>query len=218
MLRFLVADDHALVRQGLVGLLRDAHPDWTFEQAANLDDALEILASVPMDILILDLDMPGMNRGSSIQAIREVYPELRIAIQTGTEDRTVILECLSAGAHGYMLKSDAVSLLVFAIDQILGGQIYVPATLARISPSTGAITRLVTTTTQPVRACPTGFTNRQFDVLKLLAEGRSTKDIARQLNLGVGTVKVHLAGVYRVLNARTRMEAVIKARKFEIKV
>ena len=213
MMRFLVADDHALVRQGMAGLLRDAHPDWVFEEAATLDDALEILARGPVDILVLDLNMPGMDRSASILALREVYPDMRIAIQTATEDRAVILECLSAGAHGYMLKSDAVSQLVFAIDQILGGHIYVPAALARIAPNGGASLRLAQMPAQP-QARPSGFTPRQFEVLQLLAEGRSTKDIARRLDLGVGTVKVHLAGVYRVLGARNRMEAVVKASKF----
>jgi DNA-binding NarL/FixJ family response regulator len=207
-MNLLVADDHALVRQGLLRLMADAHPGWQFDEAGTLDEALTILTAKPVDLLVLDLNMPGMDRETSLHALREGYPETRIAILTGNEDRSVILECLSAGVHGYILKSDAVTQLVFALESVLAGHVYVPP----------ALTRLVHVPEQvPHPASPpqrvAGFTPRQREVLVLLAEGRSTKDIARRLDLGVGTVKVHLAGVYRVLGAQNRMEAVVKAGK-----
>jgi DNA-binding NarL/FixJ family response regulator len=207
-MNLLVADDHALVRQGLLRLMADAHPDWQIDEAGTLDEALAVLSAKPVDLLVLDLNMPGMDRDTSLHALREGYPETRIAILTGNEDRSVILECLSAGVHGYILKSDAVTQLVFAIESVLAGHVYVPPSL----------TRLVQVPDHAPQPAPppqrvAGFTPRQREVLVLLAEGRSTKDIARRLDLGVGTVKVHLAGVYRVLGAQNRMEAVVKAGK-----
>ena len=131
-MKILVADDHALLRQGFSVMLRDTHPDWTFFEAGTLDEALEILAGDPIDLLVLDLNMPGMDRTTSLQALRETYPDVRVAVLTATEDRSVILECMAAGAHGYILKSDAVDQLVLAIDTILQGQVYVPPALTRI--------------------------------------------------------------------------------------
>jgi DNA-binding NarL/FixJ family response regulator len=201
----LVADDHALVRQGLVRLLKDAHSDWRFGEAGTLDETIEALSGAPHDLLVIDLNMPGMEGSASLQALREAYPTTRIAVLTGAEDRATILDCLSAGVHGYILKSDAVGHLVEAIETVMRGQVYVPQ----------ALTRIVQARPAPQPASAT-LTPRQFEVLQLLAEGRSTKDIARRLDLGVGTVKVHLAGVYRALGAQNRMEAVVKAGKFKL--
>lgn len=245
----LIADDHALVRHGLTGLMRDAHPDWKLAEAASLDETLDNLAVGSADLLLIDLKMPGMDAGTSLAALRDAYPDMRIAVLTGTDDRDVILECLAAGVHGYILKSDAAEQLLSAIDMILGGHVYVPAALTRIvrsaappaqpaerrvaeaarapSPSRPDVSNVQSLANVPslasvqppqsVQSIPgQSVTPRQLDVLKLLAEGRSTKDIARQLNLGVGTVKVHLAGVYRALGARNRMEAVVRAGKFKL--
>ena len=212
MRKLLVADDHALVREGVVGLLQEHHSDWTFEEAGTLDQTLAVLSAQSIDLLLLDLNMPGMEMGASVQVLRECYPATRIAVLTGNDDRSTILECMAAGAHGYLLKCDAVGQLMTAIDAVLQGQIYVPPSLAQIGRGSTVSLMMKPLGQQPAQ----GFTPRQADVLRLLAEGRSTKDIARRLNLGVGTIKVHLAGVYRVLGARNRTEAVVKASKVQL--
>jgi DNA-binding NarL/FixJ family response regulator len=258
----VIADDHALLRQGLIVLMRDAHPDWTFGEAASFDEALEQLAMEPVELLLIDLHMPGMEGSRTLQALREVYPQSRIAVLTGTEDRATILDCLGAGVHGYILKSDAAETMLGAIETLLVGGVYVPPMITRIagaagkallpaaaasppgggvaaaagaaaSPGAMALTP-VAAAAQPASGTasgavpaagaagpgsmgkPAGLTPRQIDVLKLLAEGRSTKDIARGLNLGLGTVKVHLAGVYRALGASNRMEAVVRAGRLKL--
>ncbi len=245
----LIADDHALLRQGLIVLMRDAHPTWTFGEAASFDEALEQLSQAPVDLLLIDLRMPGMEGSRTLQALREVYPQSRIAVLTGTDDRATILDCLGAGVHGYILKSDAAESMLGAIETLLAGGVYVPSMLTRLAgvaakplpsgapPSSGAPAVGVPQAAAPPAAVPpaalspgaapqppqgaqaarpAGLTPRQIDVLKLLAEGRSTKDIARTLNLGLGTVKVHLAGVYRALGASNRMEAVVRAGRLKL--
>lgn len=222
-MKVLIADDHALMRHGLIGLMRDAFPGWQFAEAASLDEALERLAQHPADFMLIDLKMPGMDAGTSLAALRDVYPDMRVAVLTATEEREVILECLSAGVHGYILKSDAAEQLLLAIGMILDGQVYVPAALTRVVRSAGGAIAAPNAASRPTSIATMmldaprvqGLTARQLDVLKLLAEGRSTKDIARRLNLGIGTVKVHLAGVYRALGARNRMEAVVRAGRFK---
>jgi DNA-binding NarL/FixJ family response regulator len=167
-------------------------------------------------------------------ALREVYPQTRVAVLTGTEDRATILDCLGAGVHGYILKSGAAETMLQAIETLLAGGVYVPAMITRVAAaappmahphgpghaSTSAATEPALSPLAaaggPVLAKPAGLTPRQIDVLKLLAEGRSTKDIARGLNLGLGTVKVHLAGVYRALGASNRMEAMVRAGRLKL--
>jgi DNA-binding NarL/FixJ family response regulator len=218
----VIADDHALMRQGLILLMRDPHPDWIFGEAASLDEVLAAFGRAPVDLLLMDLRMPGMAGGQSLHALRESHPRTRVAVLTATEDRATILECLAAGVHGYILKSATAAHMLAAIETLLEGGVYVPPMLAHLIAAAG-----------PRPAAEGGFhggdapggdgrgnggsvrmagmTPRQTDVLNLLAEGLSTKDIARRLDLGLGTVKVHLAGVYRALNASNRMEAVVRA-------
>ncbi len=235
-MRVLIADDHALLRQGLILLMRDAHPDWVFGEAASFDETLEQLSQAPADLLLIDLHMPGMDGSRTLLALREVYPQSRVAVLTGTEDRATILDCLGAGVHGYILKSGAAATMLQAIETLLAGGVYVPAMITRVAsaslptahphahdaghaptyvPSEQAASPFPAAGVAGL-AKPGGLTPRQIDVLKLLAEGRSTKDIARGLNLGLGTVKVHLAGVYRALGASNRMEAMVRAGRLKL--
>jgi DNA-binding NarL/FixJ family response regulator len=209
----VVADDHTLVRQGLLALLRVGHSEWSFREADTLDEALEHLADGRPDLLVIDLQMPGMDGGASLAALREAHPDLKIVVLTASEQRETILESLAAGVHGYVLKSETPEQLLRAIDTILGGGVYVPAALTRMVQ--GGRTTPTPRPAVPPQQRP-ALTPRQVEVLNLLAEGRSTKEIAQRLNLGLGTVKVHLAGVYRALGAHNRMEAVVKAGRFRL--
>ena len=208
-MRVVIADDHALLREGLVGFLHGAFPDWEFFQAGRLDEASQAVSDNAADLLIIDLEMPGMNGCESLEPLRRVHPELKVAVLTATEDRTTILDCLAAGVHGYILKLDATDELLTALRTILDGGVYAPAALSKMSrsavPGAASAMRARHETTMPT------LTARQMDVMTLLAEGLSTKMIARRLSLGVGTVKVHLAALYRALDVHTRMEAVVKA-------
>lgn len=212
-MKILIADDHALLRQGLRQLLADENPEYEFAEADGLDTALDVLAGSGGDMLLIDLGMPGMAGAESLRAIREAHPATRIAVLTGSDERATILECLGAGVHGYILKSAPVEEIQRAIATILAGGVYV-------APS---VTQLGQEVPQPLHAprveLPVDmprFTMRQLDVLRLLAEGRSTKEIARELDLGPGTVKIHLAAIFRALHASNRTEAVILAAKLKL--
>jgi DNA-binding NarL/FixJ family response regulator len=209
-MRVVIADDHALLRESLVGFLRGAFPTWEFGQAGSLDEAKARLAETSTNLLIIDLEMPGMQGSESLEPLRAENPEVKMAVLTATEDRSVILGCLAAGVHGYILKLDATDELLTAIRTIMDGGVYVPAALSRVIRSAGSTTPPTISRPRPPVTVPT-LTARQQDVMTLLAEGLSTKMIARRLSLGVGTVKVHLAALYRALDVHTRMEAVVKA-------
>jgi DNA-binding NarL/FixJ family response regulator len=224
-MKVLIADDHALVRQALRQLLGDeelglAKTDraLSFTEADGFDAALESLAANGADLMLIDLSMPGMAGAASLRALREAHPQTKIVVVTGWEDRATILECLSAGVHGYVLKSFAPDQIVQAIEIILAGGVYVPPEIANVRTAEAARENgglkagLPAASATPANA---RFTKRQLDVLQLLGEGRSTKEIARALELSEGTVKVHLAAIYRSLNARNRTEAVALAGKLQ---
>ena len=208
--RILIADDHTLIRQALIGLLSEVFPDWEFRQAGDLHSVERELGDDDVDLLVTDLGMPGMSGRASLRELRVKYPQLRVAVLTSRDDHGTILDCLGAGVHGYILKVDAADQLLLAVRTILAGGIYLPATLSQVihdtQPESAALPVPL-----PMAESPAGLTGRQQEVLDLLAQGRSTKDIARRMQLGIGTVKVHLTGVYRALGARNRTEAVAKA-------
>jgi DNA-binding NarL/FixJ family response regulator len=216
-MRLLIADDHPLVRRGLVELLRGAHPEWTFCEASCFDEVIRCCQEDAIDLASIDLLMPGLDGPGALAGFRADFPEVRLVILTGADDRAAMMECVTAGVHGYVLKSSAADHLVRAVEMVIDGGIYLPSILAgafQVAAGPAANSAAMPDWGAPRSLTEIhGLTARQRDVLDLLAQGCSTKDIARRLNLGVGTVKVHLAGVYKTLGARNRMEAVVKAGK-----
>lgn len=209
-MRILLADDHALFRHGLRLLLDDAVEITRFDEAGSLDAALEILESSPApDLMLFDLRMPGMAGGATLRALRAQCPDAKLAVVSASEAREDILDALGAGAHGYIPKSSSPEQLLAALRLIISGGIYVPPALAAVANSEPAERRPTARAAVPIE--PIRLTDRQNEVMALLAEGMSTKEIARELDRGEGTVKIHLAAIYRALNARNRTEAVILA-------
>lgn len=224
-MKVLIADDHALVRHALRLLLsgqelRLSKEGVSFLEADGFDAALEAVAAHEVELLLIDLSMPGMAGAVSLRALREAHPKTKIVVITGWEDRATMLECLGTGVHGYVLKSSATEQIVHAIEVILAGGVYVPPEIANVAitdaPRENGNGKDKAPPILPMPGAGAGrFTKRQLDVLQLLGQGRSTKEIARALELSEGTVKVHLAAIYRGLNARNRTEAVALASKLQ---
>lgn len=208
--RVLIADDHALFRKGLKLLLADSFPKADLRDVDSLDAALEFLSGSPVDLAILDLRMPGMNGAESLRAVREAYPETSVLVLSGSDARHDVLSALGAGVHGYVVKASPDAEVLAAIERVRRGQVYVPPQLA--SP----VAAEPPPTSDPTPAAFEGLTPRQKDVLRLLAKGKSNKEIARDLDLAEGTVKIHLAAVLRFLKARNRTEAAVLAARFKI--
>ena len=209
-MRVILADVQSLTRQGIVSLLSDTFPDWSFLHSSSLAETMKHLEAakggMSVGLAIVDLDLPGLDGSAGIRILHEACPALRIALLTNTDDWNTIVDCVAAGAHGYLLKADASDQLVRAMQILLSGSVYLPRQLSeREPPASGACGALVPSVMARLTA-------RQRDVLTLLVDGRSTKDIAKNLNLGIGTVKVHLAGIYRALAVRNRAEAVARFR------
>ncbi|MEJ0023615.1 MAG: response regulator transcription factor [Alphaproteobacteria bacterium] len=202
-LRVLIADDHELFRDGLRSLVEDALNAEEVRQASSLDEALDLLAEdTAPDLLILDLRMPGVSGTEAFAALRDALPATKVVVMSASESREDILSALSGGVHGYIPKSLSASQIEAALRDVLGGRIYAPAALGQRLP-----------TAQETRPLPTsveGLTSRQRDVLAQLMKGQSSKEIARALSIAEGTVKIHLAAIYRAVGVRTRAEAIAK--------
>ncbi len=212
----LIAEPHALIRHALMALLHQAGPSWQCDDvdpsepntSAYMTLFHRIQETAPR-LVLLDLGLCGLD---GLRQLRLHFPLTLFAVLSDQSDRAAILSCLEAGAQGYILKTTSPEQFVRALQTILSGGLFAPASLSVTPLHAPAPPPASTLAARPLPAL-THLTERQRDVFELLAEGCATKTIARRLDLAVGTVKVHLAGIYRALGASSRLEAVAKAHR-----
>jgi len=204
----LIADRMTFFRHGMIDLLKDSRPAWRLAEASSFDAVLVQLRESSPELVLLDLQLPGMGGADGVGRLRALCPAASIAVLAESDERATILECLGAGAQGYVLRTASPSQFLRALETILSGGVFAPASLTGMALRAPAPAARAETDTRPMLV---SLTDRQRDVFQLLAEGCATKTIARRLDLAVGTVKVHLAAIYRVLGAHSRMEAMAKA-------
>jgi DNA-binding NarL/FixJ family response regulator len=203
----LMAEAHMLVRHALVALLREARPGWTCDDVEGLDELRAKIQETSPTLVLIDLRLCGPE---GLRQLRIAFSNTTFVVLSDQDDRASILACLEAGAQGYILKSSSPDQFVRALETILTGGLFAPASLSgtpihppvSLHPSELKLSPLLS-----------HLTERQRHVFELLAEGCATKTIARRLDLAVGTVKVHLAGIYRTLGASSRLEALAKAHR-----
>jgi DNA-binding NarL/FixJ family response regulator len=196
-MRIVLADDHELFRRGFRLALEERFGDAVFVECGSLPRVMSALAEGMSHLVSLDLDMPGMDGAASIVRLRQAYPELRIVVTSGEEDRSVMLEALGAGANGYIAKTMPTDDVLAAIERVVAGEIFLPATVARLS------------STPPQK--PAELPPRQRQVAEKLAQGLPTKAIAHELGMSDSTVKVHLSAIYKTWGVSSRYEAVLRA-------
>jgi DNA-binding NarL/FixJ family response regulator len=204
-LRVLIADDHELFRSGLKQLLIDELSADDVREAETLDQAIELLTiEGAVDLILVDLRMPGMSGAEALAALRDGFPEAKVAVVSAWEERAEILSALGAGVHGYVPKSLPSAEIANALRSILAGNIFVPPAIGKREP--GASLDPVA----PAASASDKLTIRQKEVLNELLKGQASKEIARTLDIAEGTVKIHLAAIYRALGVRTRAEAIAR--------
>ena len=210
-LRVLIADDHEMVRiamrYGLSGLA-DAI-EWL--EAGDAAQAQRILEKEPaLDLALIDINMPGANGIDWIRQMRQRHPLLPLLVMSATEDARTVRALIDLGIAGFIPKSDSSAVILQAVRLVLAGGTYAPLRLL-MQDSAPAHAMLRSHGGVPTVA---GLTERQQEVLALLARGLPNKLIARELGLSESTVKVHLLAIYRVLSVRNRTEAVVAAQAF----
>ena len=200
-MRVLIADDHPLVRDALARTLRCVQPEAEVLEAADFASALRVLQTDAPELALVDLHMPGMERVDGVRRLRLLCPGVPLVVASGEDDPAVIRAALAAGAVGFLPKAESPDVLQQALRLVLGGGTYTPPqALADLQPGAAP------------RPDASGLTPRQTDVLRCLMRGQPNKLIARELGLTEGTVKIHIAAILRVLQARNRTEAVVVAR------
>lgn len=205
-LRIVFADDHRLVREALAPFIQRLAPTVRLDEASTVDEAISLLESnTQCDLILLDLNMPGMDGFEGFNRLQHVAPDTPIAVLSGSIDPSDVSQALAHGAAGYIPKTTAGTTLVNALQIILAGEIYVPPALMTAQAVRGG----GAAGTRETRTVP--LAERQMDVLKALAEGLTNKEIARRLGIAEITVKVHLQSIYRKLGVSNRTEALAAA-------
>ncbi|MBD2746528.1 response regulator transcription factor [Microvirga sp. BT688] len=211
----LIADKDAYFRLAAAAILTRHFGFSEVLEASSLDEALERLTdNAPVEIALLDLSMPGAQTPTNLRSIRECFPNTRVAAISASTLRRDILLALEAGVHGYIVRSLPVADLVKALSTIFEGGVYVPSCLAEIAPGP---TGLKEQADEPAHVQPSApqtasmhlLTSRQRDVLDLLVQGKSNKEIALALKLGEGTVKIHMAAIFRYFGVSNRAAAAV---------
>jgi DNA-binding NarL/FixJ family response regulator len=197
-IRLLIADDHALVREGLAATIGRQRDMVVAGQAANGREAIELWKESRPDIALVDLRMPEGNGVIVIREIRDLDPSARIIIQTTYDTDEEIYQAIRAGAKGYLLKDAPLEELFDSIRKVHAGETCIP-------PALGA--KLAS------RMSGEALTGREIDVLKLLARGRSNKEIGTDLFISETTVKTHVRSIFSKLNVMSRTEAIAAANK-----
>jgi DNA-binding NarL/FixJ family response regulator len=208
----LIADDDAYFRVAAGAILMRHFGFSDVIEASSLDGAIEYLSDNPkIDTALFDLSMPGMRTPTNLRAVRECFPNICVAVISASSARRDILTALEAGVHGYMLKSLPVADLVKALGRVFEGGIYVPPCLAELpaTPAAELEIRSVEASTSEQPASASALTSRQRDVLDLLVQGKTNKEIAHALKLGEGTVKIHMAAIFRYFGVNNRAAAAV---------
>jgi DNA-binding NarL/FixJ family response regulator len=200
VIRLLLVDDHPIVREGLAAVLED-EPDFAMVgSVGSAEEALTRLAQDRADIILLDLELPGVSGVEAIPQILGAAPGARIIVFTAYDTEERVLGAIRAGARGYLLKGAGADEIALAIRAVHRGESHLtPRVAARVVAEVSAPTRGAT------------LTDRERQVLRLIAEGQSTKQIARALSITARTVKFHVASIFNKLGVSTRAEAVARA-------
>lgn len=203
----LIADDHGLYRVGLRMLLEDRLGVTEVIEVGGFDEALDRLADTPsIKLALFDLSMPGMGGPASLAVVRASYPDLRVAVISGLEDRANVDATLAHGLHGFVPKSLSDDKIVAALKDVMAGKVFVPlVTAAKSVPSPAP--------TANQAAAMEGLTPRQRDVLAGIVRGLANKEIARELDIAEGTVKIHLAALFSHFHVRNRTELATRAQR-----
>lgn len=208
---FLIADDHPLFRDAIMQVIGGHFSGSRLLQTQSLDETLELLEQEEeVDLLLLDLNMPGMQGLQGLTQLHVRYPALPVVIVSAEDDRKIVLEAMTEGAVGFISKASSGQQILAALEQLLQGQIYLPPQILR-QP-----TQTLPQTEKPSVLPPDllqQLTKKQLQVLQRMALGESNKQIAWHLNLAETTVKGHVSAILAKLGMHNRVQVALAARE-----
>jgi len=198
----LIADDHTLFRRGLASLLGETTDFIVVGEVSNGPEAVRLAVERRPDVVLMDVYMPGGGGVEAVRHLRAVLPDVPVLMLTVSENDADLLEAIRAGARGYLLKNAEPEELYTALRQVSAGRAVLDASL------TDQVFRRLAT---PGPGADTPLSSREIEILQLVAEGRTNREIAAQLYISENTVKTHLARIFEKLKTTTRNEAVALA-------
>jgi DNA-binding NarL/FixJ family response regulator len=205
-MKILIVDDHHLIREGLKPVLQrlgDGAPASVLE-ASSFQMAVEYADAHPdLDLVVLDLHMPGVEGFAALNDLQERQPGLPIVIMSGADDPALMRQAIDLGALGFIPKSSGSEVILNALRLVLSGGTYLPREIMAAPPARPK------KPTRAARLQDLGLTPRQVEVLELLVAGQPNKAICRELDLSEGTVKTHIAAIFRALDVTSRVQAVL---------
>ena len=206
-MKILIADDHELFRDGLRHVLDQLGGPLTIVEASDFQQAIETVErETDIDIVLLDLSMPGMVWNDGLQRLKELLPErVPIIILSASDDRRHVLQAVNLGAAGFIPKTSSSRVMLSALKLVLSGGVYLPPALLEQASHGEAGGPMAN------ENAVSFLTPRQREVLALLGQGKSNKEIARVLQLAEGTVKLHVTAILKALNVNNRTRAVVAA-------
>jgi len=213
-IRVMIADDHAMVRQGLKTILELEEDIEVVSQAANGEEAVQSARADKPDVILMDINMPVLNGLQAIKMLKDEDRSYKIIVLTLHQDREYLFKTLQLGCEGYVLKDAESSVLIEAIRSVYQEQTYIqPNMTLELVKEFNRVTLI-----EQDRTITNNLTNREVEVLKLIAEGMINKEIAKNLFISEKTVKNHISNIFKKLDVNDRTQAAIYAFKHNIKV
>ena len=202
----IIADDHPLFRNALFQSVHMAISRANLLEADSLDTLLALLEKAPdVDLLLLDLKMPGANGMSGLIQLRNQYPDLPIVVISASEETKVIRQVRRHGAFGFIPKSSDMRALIGALNQVLDGEPFFPEDLGEEDDEINELAERIAT-----------LTPQQYKVLGMLSDGLLNKQIAYELNVSEATIKAHMTAIFRKLGVKNRTQAVILLQQMDL--
>jgi two-component system invasion response regulator UvrY len=201
-MKFLLIDDHKIIREGLKQIILMHFPFSSFDEGANAEDVIDKITGNEYDVMICDLSMPGRSGLDVMKQVKEISPKLPVLILSMHPEEHYAMRAMKAGAWGYLNKSDGAEVLIPAIQRVLQGRKYVSEHLAEQLAANLTVKR------NEDNQLHDSLSAREFDVFKLIVEGKSISDISQQLSLGMSTVSTHRSRVLTKMRMKSNAELV----------
>lgn len=213
-MKVLLVDDHALLRESLAMMFAQTWPELHLLQAGTLAEACDCIdAHADVRLVLVDLALPDARGLEGLTLLRAQAASARLVVLSADDRPQTVLGAIEAGAAGFIPKTSAYQAMVSALECVLRGGIYLPATLAAAAPS-----QAVQPTDEAASLEALGLTPRQGEVLALLVEGHSNKEIGRALELSPSTVKTHLEAIFRRLDVSSRTQAIVAVARLGLRL
>lgn len=213
-MHLLLVDDHALFREGLKFILRGLDEHLLIDEAGSVEAAIAMQEVPPFDLILLDLNLPGVGDLEALASVRAAFPQAPIVVLSGEDDPRMIRATIEQGAMGFVPKSSTPEILINALRLILAHGVYLPLSALDTDAPAADETEGISNPDTLLR----NLSPRQIEVLRSVIRGDSNKLIARKLSLSESTIKQHLSAVLRTVGARNRTEAVYAAAKLGLRL